>query len=271
MLDSQVRSLPITHHFPCNDSGLQNRAPLYAAFMAARILLQDINHDARFYTISPPRPIPQRKRRFPNIEGLYRIPSSDKQEPERLKFQIEERLSNDEKGRFVYAAMTCGPDPKMIVVKFTRKYGKDLHEFCAAQNFAPKLLAYERLPGDWIGVAMETKSSLCHVMDSKFYRECGEQWLEDMDAMVAQIHEHGYVHGNLVLRNFMVDGKKLILVDFDWGDQEGKAEFPDINLPKMLRHGRDDVMITKAHDNRVLDITKQELQKYLHLDVDRVL
>jgi len=39
----------------------------------------------------------------------------------------------------------------------------------------------------------------------------------------------------------------------------------------MLRHGQDDVMITKAHNNRVLEITKQELWKYLHMGVDCVL
>jgi hypothetical protein len=31
-------------------------------------------------------------------------------------------------------------------------YGKDLHEFCVSQGFAPRLLAFEELPGGWLGV-----------------------------------------------------------------------------------------------------------------------
>jgi len=94
-------------------------------------------------------------------------------------------------------ALISGPNPEKIVVKFTRKYGKELHEFCANQNYSPKLLAYERLSGDWVGVAMEFVASACYIMDSKFSQECGQQWFDKIDEMVAVIHEAGYVHGDL--------------------------------------------------------------------------
>ena len=34
-------------------------------------------------------------------------------------------------------------------------------------------------------------------------------------------------------------------------------------MPKMLCHGRDDVVITKAHNNRAPEITKQEIFAYV--------
>jgi len=40
-------------------------------------------------------------------------------------------LGQDIKDRYIYMALTSGPNPEKIVVRFTRKYGKELHEFCA--------------------------------------------------------------------------------------------------------------------------------------------
>jgi tRNA A-37 threonylcarbamoyl transferase component Bud32 len=45
-----------------------------------------------------------------------------------------------------------------------------------------------------------------------------------MDEIVETLHEHGYVHGDLRVPNFIVDGERLCLVDFDWGEL---AEYPD--------------------------------------------
>ena len=84
-----------------------------------------------------------------------------------------------------------------------------------------------------------------------------------MDKMVAAIHGAGYVHGDLRPPNFVVDGKKLLLIDFDWGGKEGDATFPDIELQRIIRIDRNDTMITKAHDDRVLAHTKAELQRIL--------
>jgi len=226
--------------------------------MAAYNFLRDLEHDGDYYKCLPPPPIPAKYRRFPNVRGLCRVSGSN-----RLDFQITEILGDSTKGRYIYVALTSGPKPEKIVVKFTRKYGKELHEFCADQNYSPKLLAYERLPGDWIGVAMEFVASACHFFESKFIQECGRRWLEEMDKMVAAIHGAGYVHGDLRPPNFVVDGKKLLLIDFDWGGNEGDAMFPDIELQRIIRIDRNDTMITKEHDQRVLVHMKAELQRCL--------
>jgi len=259
MVDWQVRSLPITGPFSCNDSETQARPKLYAAFRAAQTFVEDIKRDAKKYAASPPPPIPQEHRRLPNVGALCRVSSSDKKE--RLEFQIKENLRQNVKGRFIYVAETAGPNPEKIVVKFTRKYGRELHEFCADHLYSPKLLAYERLPGGWIGVAMEFVASACPLMESKFSQECRQQWLDEMDEMVTKMHEAGYVHGDLRPRNFMVDQKKLFLIDFDWGDKEGTAMFPDDELVPILRLGWGQLKITKEDDMRVLAYTKQKLQE----------
>jgi len=197
--------------------------------MAAHNFLRDLRHDGDYYKGSPPPPIPLEYRRFPNIGGLRWISGSNK-----LDFQITNILGESTKGRYIYLALTSGPKPEKIVVKFMRKYRKELHEFCANQNYSPKLLAYERLPGDWIGVAMEFVTSACHFFESEFIQECGQRWLDKMDEMVAMIHGAGYVHGDLRPPNFMVDGKKLLLIDFDWGGKEGDTTFPDIELQRII-------------------------------------
>jgi len=112
---------------------------------------------------------------------------------------------------------------------------KDLHPSC-----------YERLAGDWIGVAMEFIASACHLTESEFSRECGQQWLDKMDEMVAVIHEAGYVHGDLRPPNSIVNHKKLLLIDFDWGGEEDKVTFPDILISHFFQYyPRPEMMITK--------------------------
>ena len=203
MVDSQVRSLPITNPFSCSDSETYTRPRLYATFRAAQAFLKDIQHDAKKYAASPPPPIPQKHKRLPNVGALRRVSSSNQEE--RLEFKIKHSL----RGRFIYVAETSGPKSEKIVVKFTRKYKRELHEFCAEHGYSPKLLAYESLPGGWIGMAMEFVASACYFMESKLSQECRQQWLDEMDKMVGKMHGAGYVHGDLRPPNFMVDQKKL--------------------------------------------------------------
>ena len=107
MVDTQVRSLPITTQYPLNDNGLQNRAPLYVAFMAAHNFLRDLRHDGDYYKGSPPPPIPLEYRRFPNVGGLRWVSGSNK-----LDFQITKILGESTNGRYIYLALTSGPKPE---------------------------------------------------------------------------------------------------------------------------------------------------------------
>ena len=256
MVDSQVRNLPITPSFPCNDREFKDRVPLYAVFSAARDLLASLNTDAENFVKLPPLAIPPTHRRFPNIQSLLRFPNGK----ERIQFQITESLGDHLQHTLLYVAFTLGPRSKTILVKFARKYGKDLHQFCANEGYAPALLAFEQLPGDWVGVAMEYFPLASCVDESPLLQDCGDTWLDQMGKMVKQFHSNGYVHGDLRVPNFIVDGERLLLVDFDWGDKEGHATFPDIPLLPILREGRGVMKITQHHDNTVLTDTMREIK-----------
>lgn len=56
--------------------------------------------------------------------------------------------------------------------------------------------------------------------------------------------------------NFIVDGERLLSIDFDWGGKEQEAKFPDAELLSVLRNGRDDIFITRSHDENLLAHTK---------------
>jgi hypothetical protein len=226
MIDARVRMLPITPSFPCNDSGL-GRAPVYAAFSAATVLLKNIQKDAEeFVQSSSSAPISP----FPYVQSLRRFPTNDSQQAERMSFRIIKSFEAAV-NRLLYVAVadTSSPESKTILVKFSTKYSKELHHFCASHNFAPKLLAFEELPGGWFGIAMEYFPSACRVVDSPALDNHGEAWLQKMDEVVKMFHQHGYVHGDLRPPNFIVDGERLLLIDWPGraGDIPGYPTCPD--------------------------------------------
>jgi serine/threonine protein kinase len=262
MIDKQVRVLPLTPAFPCNDSELHNRMPLYAAFRAARCLLARIEQDAASLVESPsPLPaIPGSSRRFPNVCSLLRVSG---QAEERIHFHITERLVTGLKGNhLLYLASTTDPKPQVIVLKFSRQYGVGLHQFCASMGHAPELLAFEKLPGGWYGIAMEYLPSAERLLESRSLADYGEKWLKDLDNIVSKFHAQGYVHGDLRPPNIIVDGETLMLIDFDWGGKDADATFPQIRLNPILRDHRWESP-TKKRDSIVLEHTKREMRKIL--------
>jgi serine/threonine protein kinase len=151
----------------------------------------------------------------------------------------------------------------VILLKFSRQYSKDLHQFCTSIKHAPELLGFEMLPGGWFGVAMEYLPSAERILESKNLANHGEKWLEDIDNVVTAFHAQGYVHGDLRPPNFIVDGETLLLVDFDWGGMEMEATFPQARLHPILRKSRLEMKITKECDRRVMEYTKDEIRKKL--------
>jgi hypothetical protein len=255
MLDTQIRVLPLAHPFVCNDSELSDRMPLYVTFEAARRLLVRIKQDAEHLVASPTPRIPRSCRRLPDVRDLLRVSGNNGQVGERMGFQITQKLGLDGK-RLLYLA-TSDRDQEQILVKFSRCYSKELHEFCASIKHAPELLAFERLPGGWFGVAMGYFPSADRILESKSLCEYGESWLKDIDNVVEKFHAQGYVHGDLRPPNFIVNGDKLLLIDFDWGGNEGEATFPRKRLHFILRDNRRETQITREQDERVKEYTKR--------------
>lgn len=266
MIDKQVRVLPLTHAFPCNDIELHDRMPLYAAFGAARRLLACIEQDAANLVALPlpPPVIPGSSRRHPNIRSLLRVSSNNTQAEERINFQITERFMTGLEGNhLLYLASTTDPNSQVILLKFSRQYGMELHQFCASINHGPELLAFERLPGGWFGIAMAYLPSAERILDSRNLSNHAEKWLADIDDVVTKFHARGYVHGDLRPPNFIVDGETLLLIDFDWGGEETVATFPQGRLHPILRANRQETHLTKMRDKMVMEYTKAEIRKRL--------
>jgi serine/threonine protein kinase len=131
----------------------------------------------------------------------------------------------------------------------------ELHQACAEFGHAPKLLAFERLPGGWFGVAMEYFPSAVRILESGHLCDYGENWMEDIDKVITHLHGKGYVHGDLRPPNFIVSDGKLLLVDFDWGGKDREARFPrkELNPTLGVKGG---TVITREHDERVKNDTK---------------
>ena len=266
MVDKQVRCAPLTDIFVCNDREvIRNRESLYATFHAATVLLDSINEDVKKIIKSRPAAIPDYRRRFPDVESLCGFEGIEGQQ-NRIYFQIARSLAaTNATERLLYVANKRDSDGKtdgtMIIVKFTKEYGKDLHYFCAQKGYAPKLLGFERLPGGWFGVAMEYFSLATTMTDSPLFRKLEETWTQKMISIVKDIHDNSYVHGDLRLPNFIIDGERLLLVDFDWGGKGGKATFPNARLQPVLRSNRQEILITKDRDKQVLADTIEYIKR----------
>ena len=62
-------------------------------------------------------------------------------------------------------------------------------------------------------------------------------------------------HGDLRGPNFIVSGKRVILLDFDWGGEEGEVFYPaDINM-QLTWHGdvQPGALIRREHDIFMLE------------------
>ncbi|KAF9003645.1 hypothetical protein BDQ17DRAFT_1409037 [Cyathus striatus] len=178
--------------------------------------------------------------RFPNeVEGLNRIPS--------LGITI---IAHEVK---FYAILSLDTqfriDSQPILVKFSPSH-------------APKLLAYQRVPGGWYGIAMEYLVDAVPIFMHEHIAEHVKAWKSDLKKLVAEFHNQGFVHGDLRDANIISghDGR-VQLVDFDWGGKDGEVSYPVFRLNPELTEGRtsQDLIIRMADDIRILDRTLEKL------------
>ena len=254
-LNAQFRLVSLTPALSCIYSASEgrDRDALYRAFTAASVLqariLKDLPHHQR--------PIGAfNDMRLPGVSKLLRWQNTDTESDNYLEFQIEEQLVEGQRNRLLYLATTGGG--QTILVKFVRQYCPELHGICALSGHAPSLLAYERLPGSWYGVAMEYVSDAVPVTMHDCIPEHFERWKTQLQGLVAKFHDQGFVHGDLRDANILSgDGGCVKLVDFDWGGRDGEVSYPTSRLHPELTDGRssEDLRITKADDLRILGDT----------------
>jgi len=216
-----------------------------------------------------PKPKP---RNLPYVHKIPAWPSNAGVEEQPLEFTIESVVAQGEpwnEKRFLYRAKMQNDD---VIVKFTRRYCTDLHQFCAKRGHAPKLLGYGIVPGGWRVVVMEfvdhdINKRLAHYAPAHL-----DRWEKDLTHLVEEFHGEGLVHGDLRDVNLIVprgEPERIILVDYDWGGKHGDVSFPSRHLHKDLMMGElESLEITKEHDRRVLRTTIGKLRLPLLIGVE---
>jgi hypothetical protein len=144
------------------------------------------------------------------------------------------RLGNHQRVTFTYDKEMEGrsllfrgkTEDRRICIKFTRRYGEKVHQWCAEQGFAPQLIAHETLPGGWFMVVMELlEEELWTTLDPK----CHQSGLKNaIHVAVVRLHQNNMVHGDLRNMNILVkkDGTPgFMLVDYDWAGYLGEVKY----------------------------------------------
>lgn len=146
--------------------------------------------------------------------------------------QVEFSYTGIEEGNsLIFTGKTDKKD--RIWIKFVQRYGKEVHDWCSQQGFAPKLLGLETLPGGWFMVVMEhlDQTWIC-LADSK---TCREDLRGPIQAAITRLHQEGrMVHGDIRNTNIMVKGTGepgFMLVDFDWAGRIGEVNYPKFLNP----------------------------------------
>ncbi|KAF9647363.1 hypothetical protein BDM02DRAFT_3117161 [Thelephora ganbajun] len=239
------------------EGNCRSRNDLFLALKAASIVRSRIQSDVQRLLQNAPLPtIPNHLRNIPSVTEINDIDSTSI----RIKFTLGKRYDNEVSYRHLYHAHL--EEGQGVYVKFTRRYSLELHKFCASHGLAPRLLGFERLAGGWYGVVME-KVDTTDVLKVESSPDL-ETWKKDIWSLVHGFHQMGLVHGDLRLANFIftknTNPRRMMVVDFDWGGEDGEVVFPRGPLVEELGVGGGlDRIITKDHDDRVLAKTFEVL------------
>lgn len=111
-----------------------------------------------------------------------------------------------------------------VCLKFVQQYSKEAHEVCASLGCAPALRGFETMPGGWFMVVMDR-------LDLKEYVEFRDSsvtstQIQKIRENLHQLHERGYVHGDVRDSNIMLsraDWETCVFIGFDWAGEIGKV------------------------------------------------
>ncbi|KAI9510392.1 hypothetical protein F5148DRAFT_593466 [Russula earlei] len=230
----------LSTRFPSGDD--LARPALIQAFCAACILRSNIHRDMLQLLTHPLAPsLPERtSHMFRRYQYGVPIANYDGQ----LEFSILDVMNKTDdpelrdENRFLFGAKM---QDEVVVVKSTRHYCPDLHDFCAKRGQVPKLLGYGTVPGRWIVVVMEL------VEHDSLSAHASMRWIPVESGpfkLMEDFHSEGFVHGDLREANFIlpcreVDGRgRIMLTNFDWGGKIGKGFYLTWLLNKQLTEGR---------------------------------
>ena len=103
-----------------------------------------------------------------------------------------------------------------VVVKFSSNYGTEVHQKLAECDMAPDLYAHLSVGGMEM-VIME------YIKGEMWPEHPTMQQKEKLRAIAAKLESIGCVHGDLRAPNILVQGDRVLAIDFDWAGRAGQA------------------------------------------------
>ncbi|CAG8666149.1 5271_t:CDS:2 [Funneliformis caledonium] len=187
------------------------------------------------------------KKALDNLGEYYKNPSHD--EPSQLSFpyiRSYKHLDTNLKINFRYIKQLHEDKllflielededlPSQLIVKFAKKYGNDAHLVCANLDIAPKLFGIEKVSGGWFMVVMEYLDGYEAISEKP-----SAQIQQQICTATQKMHQAGYVHGDLrhsnILTKITNGNTKVVFIDYDWADGDGKATYPpflNLGIPR---------------------------------------
>ena len=153
-----------------------------------------------------------------------------------------------------------------LCIKFADRYGEEVHRFCAARGHAPKVHAVQRLPGGFYMVVMDDLGE-DYVDLNNFianHHKIGSSvafidLMENIRRFLHEMHQAGWVHGDLRSTNIMVKKSGLdgsfLFIDFDWSGRNQEVFYPSfVNTTQVRRPDgvEDGEPIVALHDMEML-------------------
>jgi len=178
----------------------------------------------------------------------FRTPSS-------MGFVYKERLHNGD-GRQTTAIFKAEDmTGKQLFIKFTSRYHEYAHELLSKSGYAPQIYGLETLPCGTLMVIME-------YIDGRTMsgRRFSSNDLDRVRKAKESLHEQNIVFGDLRPNNIInpQNGAGVLLVDFDWCGQDGKARYPaSLNGDRKCGWHKDvkgGAIMKKAHDDHLFNL-----------------
>ncbi|KAF9002685.1 hypothetical protein BDQ17DRAFT_1356689 [Cyathus striatus] len=246
-------SIPLNYHYlnvEAYDSIARHLKALQLAIKTLRERYKEIGSSASPEFVPPASPpygfTPFVTRVFPYPTSFTPLTSEKS-----LSFSY---LSELEGRQFLFKGQT--ENGRSICIKFVRRYGKDVHEWCVRQGFAPELIAFETLPGGWFMVVME------HLDESWVTLSNGTSrygFKAPVYKAFEDLHRNGMVHGDINDAHIMIKkgANAFALVGFDWAGLAEKVTYPFISTSNdaigRSEYARYNDPILPQHDIQMLD------------------
>ncbi|TDL30026.1 hypothetical protein BD410DRAFT_780553 [Rickenella mellea] len=214
-------------------------------------LKEGIMELSNYYKEKPLPTIPREQRKFPYFAS-YPGPGDTE-----AMLRYCERLVPQAPHLVFLASESIGSTERNVIVKFSRSYGVEAHRLCQEHGLAPDLIYTKKLDGGWTVVVM------AHITSPfKLLSECKSTELMSLQpvakAAVKQLHDAGFVHGDLRATNIFGDpiGGVVKIIDWDWAGTAGMVKYPEMMNPvvghaKGARMGED---ILATHDLETLSM-----------------